>query len=99
MTSFNFLLQGKLKATKKKLTEIIIELGGTVATTVSYKVGLCVIPDGDDSLEKLSEKTVTQLEEKQIPVIGESFITAVKEKGKLVPVLDFLLSSWGHSVS
>lgn len=99
MASFNFLLQGRLKATKKKLTEIIVELGGTVATTVSYKVGLCIIPDGDGSLEKLPEKTLTQLEEKQIPVIGESFIIEVKGKGKLVPVLDFLLSSWGQSVS
>ena len=99
MASFNFLLQGKLKATKKKLTEIIVELGGTVVTTVSYKVSLCVIPDGDGSLEKLPEKTLRQLEEKQIPVIGERFITEVKEKSKLVPVLDFLLSSWGQSVS
>lgn len=99
MTSFNFLLQGKLKGTKKKLAEVIVELGGTVATTVSYKVGLCVIPDGEGSLEKLPEKTLTQLEEKQIPVIGESFVNEVKEKGKLVPILDYLLSSWGQSVS
>lgn len=70
-----------------------------MAARVSYKVGLCVIPDGDDMLEKISEKILTQLEEKQIPVIGERFISEVKEKGKLVPVLDHLLSSWGQSVS
>jgi len=99
LASFNFLLQGKLKTTKKKLAEIISELGGTVATTVSYKVGICIIPDGDGALEKLPEKILTQLEEKQIPVVGESFISEVKEKGKLVPVLDHLLSSWGQSVS
>jgi len=77
---------------------MVTELGGTIATTISYKVGLCIIPDGDDSIEKLSERTLAQLEEKQIPVVGESFITEVKEKGKLVPILDHLLSSWGQSV-
>ena len=75
-----------------------MELGGSVVTTVSHKVGLCVIPDGDESLDKLSEKMQTQLEEKQIPVIGESFINQVKKNGKLVPVLDHLLSSWGQNV-
>lgn len=99
LISFNFLLQGRLKATKKKLADDIIELGGTVAPTISYKVGLCVIADDDGSLEKLAEKVRTQLEEKQIPVIGESFISEVKEKGKLVPILDYLLSSWGQNVS
>ncbi|XP_065898100.1 poly [ADP-ribose] polymerase 1-like isoform X2 [Dysidea avara] len=97
LASFNFLLQGKPKSTKKGLTEMITELGGTITTTINYKVGLCIIPDGDDSLEKLSERTLAQLEEKQIPVVGESFITGVKEKGKLVPILDHLLSSWGQS--
>ena len=70
-----------------------------MAPTISYKVGLCVIPDGDDSLDNLSEKIRTHLEEKQIPVISENFVHKVKEKSKLVPVLEFLVSSWGQSVS
>lgn len=74
-------------------------MGGSVVATISYKVGLCIIPDGEGSLERLAEKALTQLEEKQIPVIGESFISEVKEKGKLVPVLGYLLSSWGENVS
>ena len=99
LTSLNFLVLGKFEITKKKIQDNIVELGGTVAPTISYKVGLCVIPHGDNSLDNLSEKIRTHLEEKQIPVISENFVHKVKEKSKLVPVLDFLVSSWGQSVS